>query len=95
MGISTESIELFMPTWTKKHGYIKWHQKDDEVIRQFFGNQPTLEIIIQGDQPKKRTVEYEYRRIGIGYAITRSLPEETSKVNLTKIKGNIIKVDFK
>ena len=95
MGKSTKSIEICMPSWTKKHGYIRWHIKDDNVIRQFFGDEPTLELSIQGRQPKKRTVEYQYRRLGIGYAITQALPEETSKVVLTKTEGNIIKVDFK
>jgi len=92
---SVESIELLMPAWTKKHGYIKWHIKDDNAIRQFFGGKTTLVLSIKGSLSKKRTVEHKYRRIGIGYSITRSLADDIKKVILTKTQGNDIKVDFK
>ena len=92
---SAKSLELPMPAWTKKHGYIKWYQENDDAIRHFFGKQATVELSIRGRQLKTRKVEYNCRRIGIGYAVTRSLPQETNKVILTKTKGNVIKVDFK
>ena len=92
---SDKSIELPMPAWTKKHGYITWNKKDDDAIHQIFGEQMRVELSIMGNQLKTRKIERKYRRIGIGYAITRSLSHETTKVILMKTKGNVTKVDFK
>ena len=92
---SHELLELAMPDWAKKHGYIIWGSKRNEEIHHFFGEEVKVELQIKGKILKTRTIEYQYRRLGIGYALTRSLPEGISKVVLTKTKGKLIEVEFK
>jgi hypothetical protein len=91
---SLKSIELPMPEWAKKHGYIKWHKRNDAIICDFFGESATVNLSI-GKQPlKTRVIERKYRRIGLAYSNTRSLSKKISKVILTKATGDIVKVDF-
>lgn len=90
-----ESIELLMPAWAKRHGYIKWHQTDDDAVRTFLRNHNSIMLSIGRSHPKLRAVEYRYRRIGIGYSVTRALADTTVRVLLTRMPDGVISVDFR
>lgn len=57
------SLELPVPTWTKKYGYLKWHREDDEKVNQFFGDQTTVKIKVLGGKVGTKIIERKYRRI--------------------------------
>jgi hypothetical protein len=95
MAIYTNRIELPMPDWAKKHGYIKWHKVDDVIIYDIFGDSATINLRIRDKETKIRVIERKYRRIGLPYSVTRSLSKKISTVILNKTKGNVIEVDFK
>lgn len=94
MARSDESIELPMPAWAKRHGYITWNKMHDDAIRDFLGNRTSVELSVKGTRSKVRIVEFNQRRIGIGYAITKSLADAINTVTLHRTAEGIIKVDF-
>ena len=75
----------------REFGYIIWKKENDGDIRLLLGQVKKIEVIINGTLIGIKNIDWKYRRIAITYTLTRSLPKDTSKINLTTdSKGRLL-----
>lgn len=81
----------------RQFGYVIWKSNLNEQMRTFLNNASHVHLIFQGADLGEKRVDWQYRRISIGYRWTRRLDEDISQYIMTfsKREGNKLAVECK
>jgi len=79
----------------RKYGYITWRKEYDEDVKAMFGMSGFVDLIFDDSCQKRKTVDWNKRRIGITWTLTRNLSKKVSKIVIEKQARNTWKVSFK
>ena len=78
----------------RKYGYITWKKKHDLGVKEIFGNNKYIDLSIGEILQKRKRIDWNYRRIGITYTLTRGLKNSVSKIQICHLKENCFSVHF-
>jgi len=78
----------------RKYGYIMWKKKHDLGIKEIFGNNKYVDLSIGEILQKQKRIDWDHRRIGITYTLTRGLRNSVSKIQIRYLKENCFSVHF-
>ena len=79
----------------RKCGYITWRKKDDADVKSIFGNSSYINLVFDNSCQENKAVDWERRRIGITWTLTRNLSKKVSAIAIEKQTRNSWKVSFK
>ena len=77
-----KSLKIPVTAGARKYGYLYWKRVHDEAIEAFLCGAKAVDIVFDKTSLGEKTVDYRYRRISLGWANTRPLPEEVSQFRL-------------
>lgn len=77
-------IKLPITNTGRKYGYIAWHKKDDPQVRAFLGNNEYINLDVGDKKSTQKRIDWERRRIGITYTLTRHLSTNVTSYVLSK-----------
>lgn len=78
----------------RKYGYIMWKKKQDVLVKELFGNNRCVDLHIKGGLQRRKRIDWDHRRIGITYTITRGLNSSVSKIKICQINKKRFSVSF-
>jgi len=78
----------------RKYGYIMWKKKNDEVIKNLFGDKKSIDLKFNSILQIKKNIDWKRRRIGITYKLTRSISKKFTVLRLQQINDNLFKVEY-
>lgn len=78
----------------RKYGYIIWKKRHDDLIKQLIGARSSIDIKFKNKIQRKKYIDWNRRRIGITYTLTRQLPNYELLIRLQPMNRNCILVEF-
>ena len=69
-------------------------EKHDQGVKEIFGNNKYIDLSIGEILQKRKRIDWNYRRIGITYTLTRGLKNSVSKIQICHLKENCFSVHF-
>ena len=92
----TEEKELCLPFTNtgKKYGYITWRKKHDEKVKEFLGQKKSINIVYCEKVKKNKNIDWEKRRIGITYSLTRGVSSKKNTLKLSELNSGNFKLEF-
>lgn len=78
----------------RKYGYIMWKKKHDSEVKEIFGNNKYIDLSIGEILQKRKRIDWDHRRIGITYTLTRGLRNSVSKIQIRYLKETCFSVHF-
>ena len=94
MTSSCEQVVLPLSKTARLYGYITWRKRYDPKMRAVLGNRRTVDLHFADTTQKKKTIDWEKRRIGITYTLTRSLPKTVRTIRIRPVRRGQVTVIF-
>ncbi len=69
-------MEIAISESARRWGYLKWKKKQGEEMEIFLKGRKEVRLIFNGADHGIKRVDWQYRRISIGYRWTRMIPEQ-------------------
>jgi hypothetical protein len=79
----------------RKCGYITWRKKHDADVKSIFGNSSYINLVFDNSCQENKAVDWERRRIGITWTLTRNLSKKVSAIVIEKQTASSWRVSFK
>ena len=95
MGTIGDEVSVPLSNTGRKYGYITWRKKRDEDVSAIFGKTDSIDLEVGGKLQKNKRIDWERRRIGITYTVTRNLPKSIRRIHLQKSINKKVIVYFK
>lgn len=70
----------------RKWGYIFWKKENDLDVRNYLKEIDEVNVIFEGKEIGKKRIDWNYRRISIGWKNTRNLAPDKKEFVLTLYK---------
>ena len=88
----TKSTVLRLPLTNtgRNYGYITWPKRREAEVRQFFGRRESLDLQLEQKLQRGKRIDWERRRIGITYTLTRNLPKNVKQIFLKWSQNKVI-----
>lgn len=91
--LHSEAILPFTET-ARKYGYITWHKKADSLVRETLGEKDVVDLEIEGTVQRRKHIDWEKRRIGITWTVTRRVSPNAKKIHLQRMSSTRVSVRF-
>ena len=72
------SLQIPITDRARKWGYVFWSKKLDRDVLPFLGQRQQVDVWFEHSNLGTKNVDYDHRRISIGYKLTRKLPANVS-----------------
>ena len=89
-----EEIVLPLTKTGRKYGYITWRKKEDEMITSLLKKIDRVNLQINNQLQESKRIDWNRRRIGITYSLTRNLGSKVGNISIKKLKKNTFLVKF-
>lgn len=77
-------IQIAITDRSKKYGYVFWPRAQDDEMSALLGKRDTVDVVFMNAEHGEKKIDWQYRRISIGWRWIRSLPE-SKKVFVLKM----------
>lgn len=67
-------LEVPLMETARKWGYVRWRATMDKEVRSFLRGKNRVDVWFEDSHLGVKNVDYDHRRISVGYARTRKLP---------------------
>lgn len=91
-GVAMSKIEIPISDRCRKYGYIYWSKSLDTSLRNFFKDASIIDMIFDGARLGKKTIDWRYRRISVGWRWTRQVASSAQKFILAFDNEGSVKV---
>ncbi len=89
-----KSIILPLTKTGREYGYIRWRKKQDVLVKDLFGDNRCVDLQIKDVLQRRKRIDWDHRRIGITYTITRGLDSSVSKIKICQMNEKKFSVCF-
>jgi hypothetical protein len=76
----------------RQYGYVIWPKRLDDIIRGLFGKKQKIRVEFQNSDLGEKNIDWQHRRISIGYARTRDLGENDSVYRLELLANGRLRI---
>jgi hypothetical protein len=77
-------VEVALTERIRKYGYLYWKRRQDDEISNLLGQRASVDVVFMNADHGRKRIDWQYRRISIGWRWTRALPE-SKKVLVLKL----------
>ena len=70
----------------KEYGYVIWHRTQDAEVKTLLSDKTSFRVFLQGSDRGQKNVDWNNRRISLGYKWTRQIPDNLENDPL-KVRG--------
>jgi len=85
-------VEVEITQRSRRYGYVFWKSCQDEEMAALLGKREVVEVTFMNAEHGKKKIDWQYRRISIGWRWTRSLPESKRAFILKISKSNRLEI---
>jgi hypothetical protein len=85
-------LEIPISERAREYGYIFWPYRMDEKVRQFFGDCDGVVVMFEDSNLGEKRIDWEFRRISLGYKQTKGLDESLRVFKLTFLRNGRLQV---
>ena len=85
-------LEIPISERARRWGYVFWTKKMDKEVRPFLNKHQRIDVWFDDSKLGLKNIDYENRRISVGYKLTRPLPAEISTFVLSLDKKGVLKI---
>ena len=78
----------------RKYGYLHWGYRQDADVREFFGRRKSVSMVLDGLYVGEKSIDEKFRRISIGPAKSRAIPEDITELVLKFSKDGRLQVTW-
>jgi hypothetical protein len=85
-------VEVEITKRARQYGYVFWKHRQDDEIAELLGKREAVDVVFMNAEHGKKNIDWQHRRISIGWRWTRSLPEAKKVFVLKLSKANKLEI---
>ncbi len=85
-------LEIPITGRARKYGYIFWSAVQDSEVEKFFGKVTNIDLWFENSYLGKMRIDWQHRRISVGWSRTRPLGANINTYNLKFNKDGSLRV---
>jgi len=85
-------VEIEITERARRYGYVFWMKRQDEEMAALLGAKGAVEVTFMGADHGKKNIDWQHRRVSIGWRWTKSLPKSTKVFILNMSKSNRLEI---
>jgi hypothetical protein len=85
-------VEVDITKRARQYGYVFWKYRQDEEIAELLGKRKAVDVVFMNADHGEKNIDWQHRRISLGWRWTRSLPESKKVFVLKMSKSNKLEI---
>jgi hypothetical protein len=85
-------VELEITDRARQYGYVFWKHHQDEAMAGLLGKRSVVDVVFMNAHHGKKNIDWQHRRISLGWRWTRALPESDKVFVLKMSKSNKLEI---